>query len=241
MAIIYDDGFFAEFQDCFMVYITGRLGSGKTLFATELAEYFLKRDYKLISQIACIWNDDISTMTMDEFGRRKVVAIFDELGLYFRTAKSAASISSFARKQWTYLIFAGRKAPHDDLCELTVQLWFDFMKWFWIPLKVWRYDKINGRKTYSGYIWQTAWWEYFGIYDTLDPGDNPEEIVKTFKTWTEEYFDHYKRKYKIQDVETGGGNDESELGNDLVSSARKMGEAAKEISTVSGKKKWWGG
>ena len=238
--ILYDDGFFAELDDCFMVYITGRLGSGKTLFAVEIAERYLKKGYKLISQIACIWNDEIETMTMDEYGRRKVVAIFDELGLYFRTSKSAASISSFARKQQTYLVFSGRKAPHDDLCELTVQLWFDFFKWFWIPIKLWRYDKINGRKSYHGYIIQTAWWEHYGIYDTLDPGDNPEYIVEVFKTWTQEFFARYSRRYKISDVETGGGDDSSELGNDLLSSARQMGQAVEKLASVSGTKKRWG-
>jgi hypothetical protein len=238
--ILYDDGFFAELDDCYMVYITGRLGSGKTLFAVEIAERYLKRGYKLISQINCIWNDDPATMTMDEHGRRKVVAIFDELGLYFRTQKSAGSISSFARKQQTYLIFSGRKAPHEDLCELTVQLWFDFFKWFLIPIKIWRYDKINGRKSYHGYIFQTCWWEHFGVYDTLDPGDFPEDIVNTFKTWTEEYFRKYNRKYQIRDVESSGRDDFSELGNDIASSARKMGEAAEKFASVPRGKKWWG-
>ena len=241
VVILYDDGFFAELDDCYMVYITGRLGSGKTLFAVEIAERYLKRGYKLISQIACIWNDDVDTMVMDEHGQRKVVAIFDELGLYFRTSKSASSISSFARKQRTYLIFSGRKAPHADLCELTVQLWFDFMKWFLIPIKIWRYDKENGRKTYHGYIVQTAWWEHFGVYDTLDPGDNPEEVVNLFKVWTEEFFRRYKRKYKISDVEKGGGDDIDETSNEFAASVRKMGDATKELASVSGgKKRWWG-
>ncbi len=238
--ILYDDGFFAELDDCFMVYITGRLGSGKTLFAVEIAERYLRKGYKLASQIACIWNDEIESMTMDEYGRRKVVAIFDELGLYFRSAKSAGSISSFARKQQTYLIFSGRKAPHDDLCELTVQLWFDFMKWFFIPIKVWRYDKINGRKSYHGYILQTCWWEHFGVYDTLDPGDNPERLVNIFKVWTKEFFDRYDRTYKIHDVETGGGDDGAEIGNDIVSSVRQMGQVAEKFASISGSKKRWG-
>ncbi|NOH00629.1 MAG: hypothetical protein HND47_00965 [Chloroflexi bacterium] len=71
-------------------------------------------------------------------------------------------------------------------------------------------------------------------------GDFPEDIVNTFKTWTEEYFRKYNRKYQIRDVESGGRDDIAELGNDLVSSARKMGEAAEKFASVPRGKKWWG-
>ncbi len=236
--ILWDDGFFAELDDSYMVYITGRLGSGKTLMAVELAERYLRKGYKLLSQISCVWNDDISTMTMDEVGRRKVVILIDEVGLYFRKASTAGSVSSFARKQWTYLIFSGRKAPHDDLCDLTLQLWFDLFKYLLIPMKVWRYDRTNGKKSYHGYVWQFAWWEYFGVYDTLDPGDNPEELVTLIKTWTREFFERYGRKYAISDVESGGRDDEADLSNDMASSVRKMGDAAERLASVSRGKKW---
>lgn len=235
--ILKDDGFFAELDDSFMCYITGRLGSGKTLLAVELCERYLKRGYKMLSQISCVWNDDISSMRMDDYGRRKVVILIDEVGLYFRKAATAGSVSSFARKQDCYLIFAGRKAPHEDLCDLSLQLWFDFFKWFLIPLKVWRFDRINGRKTYHGYVWQFAWWEYYGVYDTLDPGDNPGLLVETVKKWTREFFERYNRKYSISDVDTSGDDNETEVLNDLLSSVRKVGDVSKELASVARKQK----
>lgn len=239
--ILWDDGFFAELDDSFMVYITGRLGSGKSLGGLELSERYLKLGYKYLTQMNTVWNDDVSTMTMDEYGRRKVVIHIDEVGLYFRTAKSAGAVSSFARKQACYLIFTGRKAPHADLCDLTLQLWFDLYKYLLIPIKIWRYDRENGKKSYHGYVVQFAWWEYFGVYDTLDPGDNPDEIVEIIKRWTREFFELYKRTYKVSDVETAGGDDIADAINDLSASAGKMGDSAKEIASASGKKKFWRG
>lgn len=235
--ILKDDGFFAELDDSFMCYITGRLGSGKTLLAVELCERYLKKGYKMLSQISCVWNDDIASMKMDDRGRRKVVILIDEVGLYFRKASTAGSVSSFARKQNCYLIFAGRKAPHEDLCDLSLQLWFDFFKWFLIPLKVWRFDRINGRKTYHGYVWQFAWWEYYGVYDTLDPGDNPRLLVETVQRWTREFFERYNRSYSVSDVDTTGNDNETEIINDMAASVRKMGDTSKELASLARKQK----
>lgn len=231
--ILFDDGFFAEFDDCFMCYLGGRLKSGKSLTAVELAERKLKKGYKLISQVQCVWNDDPETVVMDHLGRRKCVIWIDEVGLYFRTSKSANAVSSFASKQNCYLIFSGRKPPHEDLCDLTIRLRFDWWKNFLIPMQTWRWDRINGKDSYHGFLHKTAWWDFYGIYNTLDPADNPEIMVQTVKKWTQEYFVKYDRSYKLHDVETSGGEDFNEFSNELAQSSRRMGEAAKEIASVS--------
>jgi len=230
MAILWDDGFFAELDDNRTLVITGRLSSGKTLLAVELAERYLKKGYKLISQIACVWNDEIESVTADSSGRYRAVAIIDEGGLYFRTQKSASSVSSFAAKVDTYLIFSGKKLPHADLCTLTCQVWFDAQKWFYLPFKVWRYEVHNGSKAYHGHFLQTGWWMYYGIYDTVDPGDNPAYIVEWFKKATTDFFARYSRTYKVQDVETGGGDDNSEFSNEFASSVRSLQDAAQTLS-----------
>lgn len=229
MAIIWDDGFFTELDDNRILVITGRLSSGKTLLATELAERKLKKGYKLLSQFRCIWNDEYKDVLPDEHGKYHAVAIVDEGGLYFRSAKSASAVSSFAAKLDTYIIFSGRKLPHDDLCSLTCQVWFDFFKYFLIPVKVWRYDVANGKKTYSGYFVQTSWWHYWGVYDTLDPAGAPDQMVSWFKEATRIYFEHYGREYKIYDVETGGRDDQSEFNNEFTGAVRSLSDAAQTI------------
>ncbi len=236
--ILYDDGFFAELDDNRTLVITGRLSSGKTLLAVELAERYLRKGYKLISQISCVWNDDIKSVVADEAGKYKVVCIMDEGGLYFRSAKSASAVASFAAKVDSYIIFSGRKLPHGDLCSLSCQVWMDLMKYFLIPIKVWKYEVHNGSKRYSGKFVQTGWWLYYGIYDTLDPGDNPSRLVDWFKAATKAYFERYDRIYEISDVETGGGSDEGEFNNEFGGAVRDLQNAAEKISAI--KKGWWG-
>lgn len=230
---ISDDGFFTELNDAKMVYITGRLSSGKTLLGVKIAEYFLKKGYGYISTILCVWNDDPATILMNEVGHRRCVIHVDEVGLYFRTQKSASSVASFAAKQDCILLFTGKKAPHKDLCDLTLILRFNFYKWLLIPLHLWRYDVNNGNQTYSVHVLEWAWWEYFGIYNTVHPGSNPTKLVETVKLWTEEFFTRWGESYEISDVETGGGNELTEFSNELAESTRAMGQAAKSIASAS--------
>lgn len=225
--IIYDDGFLRELDDSRMCYIGGRLGSGKTLLAFELAERYLLSGYRLISQTSSVWNDDPALVTADELGRRKCVFIIDEAGLYFRRAQTAGYLASFARKQDFYLIFSSRKAPHADLCDLSIYLYFDLFKFFLIPLKIWRWERYNVSKSYHGFLFQTAWWGYYGVYNTLDPGDPPDEIVEIVKSWTHEFFQKYGRRYRPGDIlsplaTSGGGDDDVELVNELSSAIRSL-------------------
>lgn len=233
MAIIWDDGFFAELDDNRVLVIEGRLSSGKTLLAIELAERYLKRGYRMVSQTSCIWNDDPEKVTIDEQGKLNCVALFDEGGLYFRRSKEAGSVSSFLAKINSYAFFAGRKLPHDDLCSLTCQVWFDFYKWFLIPVKLWRWDVQNGRKHYNGIFVQTSWWMYWGIYDTLDPGDDPRYLVNWFETRTKEFFERYGRKYGLSGVEGDGRDDVNESANEFVSASRNFQSAAQAIRKKS--------
>jgi len=230
MAILWDDGFYTELDDNRILVITGRLSSGKSLLACELAERYLKKKYRLLSQTQCVWNDDFETVIPDDKGKLHTVIWMDEGGLQYRTSKASQALSSFAAKMDCYIIFSGKKMPHEDLCTLSCSVWFDFFKWFLIPIKIWRYDVTNNRKSYSGYFVQTSWWEYYGIYNTLDPGDAADDIHNFIKDKTQEYFARYKRKYKLYDVESEGGEDGlQEPANELALSVRNLDKAASTI------------
>jgi hypothetical protein len=228
--IIWDDNFLTELDENRILAITGRLSSGKTLLAVELAQRYLKQGYRLASQIACVWNDPLESIIPDPVtGKLKVVCIIDEGGIYFKQATTADSISTFAAKLDTYIIFAGRKLPHRSLCSLTCQVWFNFYKYFGLPFKVWRYDVHNGHKSYAGYFVETGWQEYYGIYDTLDPGDNPARITRKFDEWTKYFFSKYNRTYDIRDVGTARREDEVEIFNSFSDSAAELSDAIQAI------------
>lgn len=219
--ILFDDGFISEFMDEHVVCITGRLGSGKSCFAMELVEHFLKRDYYLATNMSTIWNDDISKIPLD----KKMIGVVDEGGIYVRTSRTANALSAFLRKTQSKLIFSGKKLPHESLSGLQIYLWFDFWKNLAVPLKLWRWDnKVQVSKRYHGFLWQTGWQDYYGIYSSVDPGDFPEKVVDLFETRARELFARYGRTYKVQDVATGdeGSDTQTEFARDMAGVAEEI-------------------
>lgn len=221
--------FFAELDQERIMCVGGQLGSGKSLITHMIAEPYLKRGYRFVTNMASVWAEDWRTIRpIPPYNQYRVFGAVDEGGLYIRTFKTVSVLASFARKLDAYLLFCGKKLPHQDLQNLVLYQWFDFYKNFLLPIKVYRYDvSVSTTKSYHGYIWVTAWQAFYGVYSTLDPGDFPEEIVKAFEAWSEEFFHRYGRTYKIQDVATGGGEvvEMADIQNDMEKSARKTTEA----------------
>jgi len=221
--------FYAEFEQERIMCVSGQLGSGKSLITHLIARPYLMRGYRFITNMASAWASNIDDIKpIPPLMQYKVFGALDEPGLYVRTFKTVASLTSFARKLDSYLVFCGKKLPHADLQNLVLYQWFDFYKNFLIPVKVYRYDvHVSTTKTYSGYIWVTGWQAYYGIYSTLDPGGYPEDLVQAFEKWTEEHFKRYGRVYKIQDIRAGDREsvELADIQNDMEKSARQASDA----------------
>lgn len=237
MFIMGGSRFFAELEQERIVCISGALGTGKTLLAHEIALPYIRQGYRFVTNTSSAWAHDWRKLQpVNEFGQMKIIADVDEGGLYVRTAKTASKLASFARKLDAYLIFSGKKLPHDDLQSLRIYLWFDFYKNFALPFKVFRYDvKVDTTKNYHGYVWQTAWQGFYGVYSTLDPGDYPEEILKAFEVYTETLFRRYNRKYQVGDLTTEG--DIVELADVQSDISRTSNEVRETLSVLERKTK----
>lgn len=229
------DAFLAEFEAERVLCFHGRLGSGKSLMAHAIAEYFLQRGYRLITNMSSAWADDPDDVRPLSNGQMKAVIILDEGGLYVRSFKTVQAISSFARKLDTYLIFSGKKLPHSDLQGLTISEWFNFEKHFLIPVKIykWVVESSAGKK-YSGYVWCSGFKALYGLYSTFDPGGYPGEIVKWFEGWTVRFFERFGRSYQLHDVATGQEGGEQEIASEFRDAAREFERA---FSLGSGKAK----
>ncbi|HUD44903.1 MAG TPA: hypothetical protein VMR41_05140 [Patescibacteria group bacterium] len=224
--IIFDGGFLSEFFDNRIVCITGRLRSGKTLLALEVAETLLKQHYKLVCNFNTVWRDEYEDIELDD----KCVGIVDEGGIYVRSMATSQKLGTFLGKMDSYLIFSGKQLPHENLTNLRLYLWFDFWKNLAIPLKVWRYEvNIQETKKYGGFLLQSGWQNTFGTYSTLDPGDFPDAVVLFFEERAKKLFDRYGRRYVIRDVarkSLGFGEDESvNSADDLTRVAEKVGNS----------------
>lgn len=231
--------FFAEFEQERILCVDGSLGSGKTLITHMIALPYIQRGYRFVTNTSCVWSvkDWESLRPVNEFGQMRVIANVDEGGLYVRTARSVQKLSSFARKLDSYLIFSGKKLPHEDLTQLRLYLWFDFYKNFLLPFKVYRYDvKVSTTKSYHGYIWISLWQAYYGLYSTFDPGDYPEDLLNAFEGWTEGLFRTYRRRYNVSDLVTTDAT-VMDLADIQNTSSQQAGELRETLSLLERKAK----
>jgi hypothetical protein len=187
MPILFDDGLLYELAQNRVLTITGRLGSGKTRLAIEIATHFLRQGYKLITNIRTVYADPVS------LDYEKVVLLVDEGGLFVRKASDAMKLAAYARKLNMVIIFSGKKLPHGDLCDLQVAMFIDLWKNFLIPLSIWRWEYFpgGGVRPYGGYLFQIAPWWYNATYDTVDPGKPPETIIAYAFERAKRLFDKY--------------------------------------------------
>jgi len=207
MSIVVDDGFFTELDDSRMVTLTGRLGAGKTLLGMGIAERYLARGYRLATNVQSVWGDAWDAIEDLGDGGRRAVVLVDEGGLYIRSMKSVSALAAFARKLDTYIIICGRREPHEEMCELVVAPRFDFRRNFLIPAWLWRWENRGARRPYGGHILEWGRSGLFGVYDTVNPGANPNRLLALVEGWARSLFERYGLEYNLQDVAASRGDD----------------------------------
>lgn len=223
------ESFISEVIEGRIVVITGYLGCGKTLLGYEIAEKFLRMGYRLISNNASVWRDNLNDIECTKKGINTVI-LLDEGGWYIRTAKTISRLITFSGKIDCIWIIPGKKAPHLDVCDLTVELLFDFQKNFLIPIKLWRYT-VQGARRYGGTFVQAFPQEYYGIYDTLDPGDYPEDILEAFDGYTKKFYSFFGKSYKTDQLSDLVQKDTTQ--EDIVQDMEKI----TRVISISGKQK----
>jgi hypothetical protein len=230
VSIIYDDGFMTEFLDSRIVAIAGRLRSGKTMLALQIAGKLLERGYKLVTNTSCVWADQLTfSENADEL--MKQVIWIDEGGLYIRSMISVSDLSSMAGKLDHYIIISGKRLPHEELCELTVTPWFDVRRNFMLPFYIWRWDVQGSHKDYHGFLVEGPRWANKGIYATEDPGQNAKFMVEYTNYCAATLFKKWKRVHQLSDVAQGRG----EL-PDNWKAVDEMASAVQRFISVSGRK-----
>lgn len=230
--ILFSDGFFEELNENRTVYIGGRKGSGKSLLSLEIAEKYLKKGFYFVTNMATMWNDDYSVVPLE----KEVIGVVDEGGIYTRTYKTVSGFSEFSRKTRSIVIFVGRREPHEALCDFVVYPFWNMWKNLLIPIKIWRWYVYQKRKSYTGWIFQTGWCDYYGIYSSEDPGDYPIHLLAFFEKRAQDLFRKYGRTYKVQDLAGGinskGQDSQGEFVNELANVAQTLRD---EFSVAKGK------
>ena len=81
--LFFSNQFLNQLRQVRTCYIGGDVGTGKTLIALEIAEVFLKKGWHFVSNMSCVWNEDLYTSNIPL--TENVFGIIDEGGNYTRT------------------------------------------------------------------------------------------------------------------------------------------------------------
>lgn len=187
MGLLFAGSFVSIISSYRLLWIGGRFGGHKTSLGYKLAEGYLNRGYRLISNNRSIWGDEIEQVTLcNDHGQLHAVVVLDEGGLSFKSSRQIEMIASYARKMDVIYIIPSFWPPTRAAQVLIAQPVFNF-KGAGIPLIVYKWRVKVGAFTDSGWFF---WWkpkEIYGIYSTADPGDTAEEIVGWLIDETEKY------------------------------------------------------
>lgn len=174
------------------IWIQGDNGAGKTALALDIARVFLESNFRLISNLNCVWNDPLP-MPLDDNLQLNVVVILDESGVYMRTKESIRLVMGAARKLNAYFLMPSSEAPHEDLWSAYIEPHERLNQWFVIPFfgqyfydnyfKIWKYVTFHPKKGFQENIFfQFHPKAFYYLYSTLSFGTSPEDILSQFQT-----------------------------------------------------------
>lgn len=224
-------GIVASYRLC---WIGGRVGGHKTSLAYAIAEQFLNRGYRLISNNRSVWADDPRTVRLDDNGMLRAVVLLDEGGLSFKSSRQVEMIASYPAKMDIIYLIPSFWPPTRAAQVLVCQPLFNF-KSAGIPLVLYKWRvKIGGMEDQGKFLWWNPA-SIYGIYSRQDPGDTASEIIEYLVEKTGEFRKHYERSDRLSTLEENQGPFDQ-----LIDAAENMAEAADQLSTIPVRKrrKW---
>ncbi len=233
MSFINASPFFSIVKEYRMLWIGGKYGGHKTSLGFVIAEQFLQKGYKLITNIRSIWSDDMNTIDFDENGQLHLVVLMDEGGEYFKTSRQTEAMTKGARKMDVVFLFPSYFPPARNVQVLSCFAMFN-LKAAGVPLYIYQWRAKLGPFQDTGVF---GWWDpstIYGVYDTMDPSDNGDKIVR----WIMRKADEYRRKFHADDEneadEEGDGipTMEEESADILADAASAISDAADTISSI---------
>lgn len=226
MGLLNASGFVGIVSYYRLVWVCGRFGGHKTSLCYQVAKTFLEQGYRLVSNNASIWRDDMDNVKLDENGHLHCVVILDEGGLEFKASKQIEMIAAYAAKMDVIYMIPSFFPPTRSAQVLTVQPLFA-LKSAGLPAVVYRWRvRLAGFEDKGNFIW---WYpdEIYGIYSRQDPGAKTGKIVEWLITRTQEY---RSRFYGNDDsIPTVEGYSEQDL---LADATASMAEAADTLAAV---------
>lgn len=160
--------------DMRICWVRGHRGSGKTSLAFYLAEHYLQRGYRLVTNTACVWADDLASVQPDNLGRVKAVVVADEGGAYLANSYQLRELDRDLRKLDIIILIPSYRPPARGAQTFTIQKVAN-MRSSGLPLIIYKWVIRDATNKDQGVFF--VWKPTFGFYSTLSPGDDIEEVV----------------------------------------------------------------
>jgi hypothetical protein len=178
MPLINGGGVIANLELFRVVHIAGRYGSHKTALAFHLAYELYKagRVDRIISNVPCVWNDDLETLKIDDPKEVNTAIVLDEGGLYLDERRVIKDVMAGLRKMNVFLIIPSITAPSMKLRFFTINMAYTLHA-IGIPMVVYRTILDTGTtKDKSHFGWLNP--DTYGIYSTKALPVDAEDIFK---------------------------------------------------------------
>jgi len=167
--------------------LSGLKGEGKTRFAMEIAELFLRRGYRLITNVHTVWADDPEKIEALSDGTYRIIVLLDEGGWYIRTLETISKMLVESSKMDVYWLSPSVMLPHEELWTLTcypVLHIGGFYVWKFLSITL---DSVAEKKPKKTYCIQIVSPLTQNLYQTASPGYRPTFILSLFDRLVEEF------------------------------------------------------
>ncbi|MDP1545720.1 MAG: hypothetical protein Q8L87_06835 [Anaerolineales bacterium] len=172
------------------IWIQGYNRSGKTALALDIAEVFLKSNWRLVSNLNCVWNE-LLPIDLDSNKQLNALVVLDEAGVFMRTKESIRLIMGAKGKLNCVFLLPSTEAPHEDLWGAYIEphylLNWGLEKFFGRSfvenyLKVWKFIEFDPKTGYKTTLFlQYHPKSYYYLYSTLSFGISVEDILSQFQ------------------------------------------------------------
>lgn len=207
-----------------LIWISGRVAGHKTALAYRIAQDYLDKGYRLISNNKSIWADDMDDVKLVD-GHLKAVILMDEGGLYFKSGRQVEQIASYLAKMDMIIIFPSFWPPARVAQIVNIQPVIS-LKPSGLPVIIYKWSvNIGSFKDKGMFAWINPQ-EIYGIYSRQDPGADADKIIDFLISKTNEFRRYFGHADKVSILE------EVSEADTFAEAAQVIEQSADELAAV---------
>lgn len=212
------------------VWISGRYGSGKTMFSVAFAAWLVAQGYA--EGVCANFPTILAPETIPTPLVNRVI-IIDEASKFLASGKNSIQYTAYLRKFKQIYILPSVFSPHPRLCNIAVERVFNAYV-VGLPFWLFEWSALGGRKKFGGkfIMWRPL--RMIGTYDTDFVPDTDGGILEaehaTEKWWIEQQNKRLGKKTNEPKIDNQEPNQIDDLIDAQIVAAQAVTNAAENIA-----------